>query len=327
VIENRAARTVSLNQLASVRMRDPETGAPAWPNSRFSSMPANGSSPHHLNEAQAQTRLVFDRMGRCIARFSKSLAPENVHRFRTNSRRVEALVGQLAPETRNKKKLLKLLSKLRKRAGRLRDLDVQLAFLKELKVPDRLDHRAQLLELLAEEHRRRSRKLSKAADAATLEELRKRLRREQGEIKLDGINPLGLAARSLPQLGPAPLTEKTLHAFRIAAKRARYLAELGGEAPQAKVFVAELKRAQDAIGEWHDILKLKDKAEKRFGSASDSALVSVLQNLSRARFRAAGNALAMSLETLSPRPAAAQRERPEAKGAESHTAARSAAVA
>ncbi|HUI93385.1 MAG TPA: CHAD domain-containing protein, partial [Chitinivibrionales bacterium] len=198
-------------------------------------MRANSSSPNHakLSTPQIQAQLIFERMARSTARLSKSPAPENVHRFRTNSRRVEALVSELAPETRNKRKLLKLLSKLRKRAGKLRDLDVETAFLKELKIPDRQNHRAQMLELLAEEHARRSRKLSKAADPASLQELRKRLRREQDEIKLDGIDPLRLAANSLPKLGRAPMTEKTLHAFRIAAKHARYLAELAGEAPAA----------------------------------------------------------------------------------------------
>jgi CHAD domain-containing protein len=264
-------------------------------------MHPNGSSRNHLHLSVShnQSRLVFDRMNRYIGRLSKSLTPENVHRFRTNSRRVEAVIDQLAPETRNKKKVLKLVAKLRKRAGKLRDIDVQSAFLKNLKVPDRQNHRAQLLELLEEEHARRARKLKKAANPSTLQELRKRLRREQAAIKLDGIDPLRLAASALPKPGQAPLTEKTLHAFRIGAKHARYLAELAGENPAAKVFVDELRRAQDAAGEWHDAVKLKEKAEKRFGSASESALVSVLQNISRSRFRNASNTLMAAINNLS----------------------------
>jgi CHAD domain-containing protein len=90
-----------------------------------------------------------------------------------------------------------------------------------------------------------------------------------------------------------------LHAYRIAAKHARYLAELAGETPTAKTFVDELTRVQDAAGEWHDAMKLKQKAEKRFGSASESALVSMLQNISRARFRNAGNSLTAAVTALS----------------------------
>jgi CHAD domain-containing protein len=238
-------------------------------------------------------------MQQCTARLGKSLAPQNVHHFRTNSRRVEALVAQLAPESRNKKKLLKLLSKIRKKAGKLRDLDVQIAFLRDSKMPERQNHRAQLLADLHEEHERRSRRLAKSADPATLQELRKRLHREQVQLNLEGIDPLRLAVTSLPKLNGVALTEKTLHGFRIGAKHSRYLAELAGDSPEAKAFVEELKRAQDAIGEWHDILKLKQRAEEKFGSASESALVSLLQNISRARFRAAAQALTSALSTLS----------------------------
>jgi len=261
------------------------------------------SNRYSTNSVQAspeqhQSRLVFSRMNRNIGRLSKTLAPENVHRFRTNSRRVEALIGDLAPETRNKKKLLKLLAKLRKKAGKLRDLDVEIAFLNNLKVPDRQNQRAQLLDWLAEEHARRSRKLVKTFDGVTVRELRKRLRRAQSEIKLDGVEPLHLAFDSLPRPGQVLLNEKALHACRVAAKRARYLAELAAESPDAELFVEELKRAQDAIGEWHDALKLTQKAEQHFGSAHDSSLVAVLQNISRARFRSAGAALLRALRAI-----------------------------
>jgi CHAD domain-containing protein len=263
-------------------------------------MHANGSSGNHsqMSVSQNQCRLVFARMNRYIGRLAKNLTPENVHRFRTNSRRVEALIATLAPETKNKKKALKLVAKLRKRAGKVRDLDVQIGLLKDLKVPDRQSHRARLLELLDEEHRRRTRKLSKAADASTLRELRKRLRREQEAIRFDGIDPLPLAMDALPRVGQSPLTEKNLHHFRIGAKRARYLAELAGDNPEAKTFVDELIRAQNAAGDWHDALKLKERAEKHFGSASESALVSVLQNISRARFRSASHTLMSAVASL-----------------------------
>ncbi|MGH9516178.1 MAG: CHAD domain-containing protein [Terriglobales bacterium] len=264
-------------------------------------MLADGSSTNHshLNVPQNQGRLVFARMNRYIGRLSKDLTPENVHHFRTNSRRVEALIETLAPETRNKKKALKLVATLRKRAGKVRDIDVQIGLIEDLKVPDRQSHRARLLELLDEEHDRHTRKLSKAADASTLRELKKRLRREQEAIQFDGIDPLRLAMKALPRVDQASLTEKNLHDLRLGAKHARYLAELAGENHGAKAFVGELKRAQRAAGDWHDALKLKQRAERHFGSASESALVSVLQNISRARFRSASNALISAVASLS----------------------------
>jgi CHAD domain-containing protein len=262
-------------------------------------MRPNGSSNNGLplNPQQHHSRLVFDRISRYIGRLAKSSTKNDVHRFRTNSRRVEALLGDLSPETRNKKKLLNLLSKLRKKAGKLRDLDVQIAFLKELKIPDRQNHRAQLLEWLSYDHARRSKKLVRAFDPDTVRELRKRLRRAQSEMKLDRTKPLELAFGHLPKLGQLPISEKMLHACRIAAKHARYLAELA-DSQEAKSFVEELKRAQDVIGEWHDILKLKEIAEQRFGSVHDSALVAALQNIGRARFRRAVNALMAAISAV-----------------------------
>ena len=254
---------------------------------------------------QEQVRLVFSRMNRSIGRLAKGSKSEDVHHFRTNSRRVEALLAELLPETRNKKKLLKLLSKLRKRAGWVRDLDVELGFLKNLRVPDRQNHRAKLLELLAEEHVRRSKRLVKSFDADTVRELRKRLRRARSEVKLDGIEPLKLAWSRLPQPGHAPLTEKTLHACRIAAKNSRYLAELATDSAKAKAFVEELKRAQDEVGEWHDVMKLQERSAQLFGTVHDSALVAALQNISRARFRRAANTMSATLAAVSQRQPAA----------------------
>src|SRR5215472_590149 len=149
-------------------------------------MPANGSRHEGpgVTPAEKQARTVFARMTHYLGQLAKDSKRENVHRFRTNSRRVEALVADLATESRNKRKLLKLLSKLRKKAGRVRDLDVQIAFLKELRFPDRQSHRAQLLERLVSEQSRRKRKLEKAMNAETAAELRRRLRRVQGEIEL-----------------------------------------------------------------------------------------------------------------------------------------------
>ena len=263
-------------------------------------MRSNGFHPPAVvSPFEKHSRLVFQRMGRQIGKLVKSASTDNVHKFRTNSRRIEALVCELAPENGNRKKLLKLLSKFRKKAGKVRDLDVQIAFLKELKVPDRHNQRAQLLEWLDSEQTRRKKKLEKAFDSETAKELRKRLRRVQSEMQLHGIDPLRLAHKRLPDPGTTPLSEKMLHSCRIEAKKARYLAEFAPESAESKQFIDGLKKAQDAVGEWHDIMKLKEHAERLFGGVSDSALVSVLQNISRAKFRRATNALVTAVSEIS----------------------------
>src|SRR5438309_11468812 len=51
--------------------------------------------------------------------------PDNIHDFRTNSRRVEATLQALSLDSGNNcRRILKELSRLRKRAGRVREMDV-----------------------------------------------------------------------------------------------------------------------------------------------------------------------------------------------------------
>jgi CHAD domain-containing protein len=110
-----------------------------------------------------------------------------------------------------------------------------------------------------------------------------------------------LAYKRLPNPGLGSLSERMLHACRIEAKRARYLAELAPESEASKLFIGELKRTQDAIGEWHDILKLTAKAQRLFGGVHESTLVAALQNISRARFRIAVSVLSSAVSALSQR--------------------------
>jgi hypothetical protein len=55
--------------------------------------------------------------------------------------------------------------------------------------------------------------------------------------------------------------------------------------------IALLNHMQDVIGDWHDWVQLADKAEELFGGVQDSALVSALRNITRAKFRQAVNTL------------------------------------
>jgi len=55
----------------------------------------------------------------------KSMTPEKIHQFRTQARRFEASVKALGSSTRdNEERLLRDLARLRKQAGRIRDMDV-----------------------------------------------------------------------------------------------------------------------------------------------------------------------------------------------------------
>jgi len=243
-----------------------------------------------------RSRLAFQKLGRELTKLTKEPAPASVHKFRTNSRRVEAVLSEVAPElNRNDKKLLKLLSRLRKKAGRVRDLDVEIASLRSLKVPEGNGHKTQFVEELVQERAKREQKLAKAFDRVTTDEVRRRLKRAAHDIDIPRTTePLTLTLSKLAKLGRdhVPLTEKTLHQYRIIGKRARYIAELADDDAEAKRIVDQLKHMQDVIGDWHDWLKLTQRAEALFGGVRDSALVAMLRNVTQAKFRQSVDAVA-----------------------------------
>ena len=236
-----------------------------------------------------RSRLSFQKLSRELTKVTSKPAPESVHKFRTYSRRVEAVLSEVARKRhRNDEKLLRLLARLRKKAGRVRDLDVQLTCLRNLKVPQANGQKSQLMNALIEERILREKKLRKAFDRKTADEIRNRLKRSAHEISIpENAEPLAATLAKLAQLGRGngQLSEKTLHQYRIVGKRVRYVAELDSDDPQAQRVIEQLKHMQDVIGDWHDWLKLTEKAERLLGDVRQSSLVAMLRNVTQAKFR------------------------------------------
>jgi CHAD domain-containing protein len=244
---------------------------------------------------QEITLSTFRKLDRQLQKLAHKPAPENIHKFRTSSRRVEVVTAELTQaRSRNDKKLLKLLSRLRKKAGRVRDLDVEISALRSLKIPQEPARKSQLISSLAEEREKREKKLVKALDKRTVSEVHKRLKRTAGGLRIPkNINPLAVAMQKIAKLDldQNAVTDDTLHCFRIAGKRARYIAETAGKSPDATRFVEQLNHLQDILGDWHDWAQLAEKAEKLFGGSQQSPLVAVLGNVTRAKFRQAVSSL------------------------------------
>lgn len=254
---------------------------------------------------QESKRLAFARLLRNLSKLSANPRPENVHRCRAYSRRVESVLALVPKLDGNQKKLLKTLKRLRKKAGRVRELDVQIAALRGLRISQAPAGKSQLLHVLVEDRAKRLRKLEKSFDKETTTELRRRLRRAEKNLCIPAnADPVAEALRLFFEVGKdgAGLTENQLHQYRIAGKRARYLAELAGVDPHAQTVVDQLKRMQDVIGDWHDWLELTGKAEKLLKEDQNPSLLVALRNINRAKFRQAVEALAEAQKAL-PRPA------------------------
>src|ERR1700724_927600 len=252
-----------------------------------------------MSIALDRSQLVFQKTERALRKLSSEQNAESVHSFRTTSRRLQTLLEQLVPDdNRNQQKLLKMLNRLRRRAGKVRDLDVQLTALRSLKVPQEPRRKTQLMQGLIELRVKHEKKLRKMLTKDMFREIRKRLKRASKEIRLETSRDALTVARSLLNeiVGPAgPVSEELLHQYRRVVKRARYAAEFAPKSAEASQVISQVKRLQDAVGNWHDWLTLTQTAAKRLGDVSQSSLVAALHNVTGSKFRHAVAALSASL--------------------------------
>ncbi len=184
----------------------------------------------------------------------------------------------------------RLLKRVRRAAGPVRDLDVQRKLLKKLVpgmeaegsqgtrdvTPDGVRENAwvqlarELDDALRGERQELAVPLKKNAakwaarlDAcfaafATAQRMGvRRRRRDTGRSALDAF------ARLSSQM--QQLDAGNLHDFRKGAKKARYMAEAGGDDERAGMVGSALKKLQDAIGDWHDWLMLDEEAHRVLG--------------------------------------------------------------
>jgi CHAD domain-containing protein len=237
-----------------------------------------------------RSREIFQKLESDLIKLSSKSQAKSVHRFRTGTRRVQILLGELSPKLDgNEKKLLKLLNRIRKRAGKLRDLDVQLTALRSLKVPQEPRRKTQLVNHLLERRAEQEKKLRKTVDEETVREISKRLKGAAKRFEpKKACDPLEAAKSMLGRIDcSAPMTEAALHQYRILSKRARYAAEFVSPASVAAPLIAEIKRFQDALGDWHDWLTLAKTAGTELGEMHQSPLVAELRNVTGAKFRRA----------------------------------------
>jgi CHAD domain-containing protein len=256
-----------------------------------------------MSLARKRCQLVFKKLEGDLEQLSAEQNPATVHSFRTSTRRLETLLRELIPgHNRKQKKLLKMLRGIRKQAGKVRDLDVQLAALRSLKTPQEPRRKTQLIQGLIDLRAAREKTLRKLVTKQVAREIRKRLKKTWKELDLKtGRDPLA-AAREMLSHAPLPsgpltsasVTEDALHRCRIVVKRARYAAEFAPESPAATQFIAQLERLQDALGHWHDWLTLTHTAAERLGGINQSSLVAALHNVSGGKFRQAVAAISLS---------------------------------
>lgn len=246
--------------------------------------------------------LIRDLSG-TVSKVGRTPEPKDVHRLRTTIRRIESLVSYSHPDLKKKlERSLEKMADLRKRAGKVRDLDVQMDLLETLGNGSTARDRKTLAGILEKKRERQVHRLESTVKKIQESKFFSRMERiavQAGMVKDGKDRPLAPLEEARAQLAVMAadfaahnsLKPGRLHEARVTLKRIRYMAELAEESAGQKDFVRELKLAQDAVGEWHDWVELTGTAEKRFSDRVNCALLREVRAVLGTRHSSATSAI------------------------------------
>ena len=165
-----------------------------------------------------------------LKKFPRRPLPEHVHRLRTHTRRLDAMLqGLMLTSRRNERRLVEAIARLRKRAGKVRDLDVLAGLVCMLRASGENECRIQLLEHLGALRFRRARKLYNLVqiDGPVMQRRLKRCLRhidQALENRDTSLYAVTLSRRLSAELASPPrLDASNLHDYRKKVKELYYL--------------------------------------------------------------------------------------------------------
>jgi len=232
------------------------------------------------------------KLRKSLRRACKRLTPEDVHKLRTRVRRFLSLSDSDSLPSLAKANLKKALKRIRKRAGRVRDMDVLTSHLAALHSDSDPSCRTQLFEYLGAKRYRRADRLTRLLEDDG-PALRKELRRVGKGIAKDtgrnsGNNARKAHSKQSAQVleltaglsEPAHLIRADLHPYRLKVKELRDALRMAGGTADSR-FAGALGQCNDAIGEWHDWEELIAIAEKILGHGPHCPLLQELKEITQ----------------------------------------------
>jgi CHAD domain-containing protein len=254
-----------------------------------------------------QIQKSVNKLRKLVKKAPKRPTPDQVHDLRTQARRFEATTEALHLDSkRNERRALRTLARIRKRAGKVRDMDVFTGRSSNLRVDDDQDCLVQLLEHLGSARYQHARKLSLEMRESG-PALRKRLKRTAARFeKLISINRkndkknggrkssngrtkadaevAALALKLASELeNPPALNKNNLHPYRLKVKELRNVLALAGN-PGNQAFIDILGEVKDAIGEWHDWEELIAIADDLLDHGPACKLLQELKTISARKY-------------------------------------------
>ena len=252
----------------------------------------------------------LERARKAVRELSKTLKslpmdppPEEVHKLRTTTRRVEAIVSVLAQvEGKESRHVLKSIEPIRKAAGGVREMGVMIVNARKLARSSAGDSLTRLLDHLQIARQQNAevlrRVLGRRRDTAreNLKQysrfIRTALAPEKEAASLSGLpahsheGVHSAAIKVVRELGEwPPLNAENIHAFRLKVKELRYILQLSADANPG--LADALGNVQRLIGDWHDWQQLEEVARGLLNSERDGTLLTRIGETSRRRFHQA----------------------------------------
>jgi CHAD domain-containing protein len=237
------------------------------------------------------------KIRKLLKRMSAQPRPEEIHDFRTNSRQVEAALQAFGLDSaRTGRSVLKPLSRMRKRAGKIRDMDVLTNYATNIRHEDsEKDCAVQLLEFLGAQRHKHAKKFHSLSQhegsrlRKRLKQSQKKLTRRAAQAQSKGSPNAEVPALALEigsDLASVPrLNHGNLHPFRLKVKELRNVLKLGDASDQA--LMDALGQTKDAIGEWHDWEELVAIAERVLEHGAQCRLIRQLKEITAKKFQMA----------------------------------------
>jgi CHAD domain-containing protein len=240
----------------------------------------------------AQLGLTAEAFNAAVTQCLVDAEADAVHRVRTGSRRLQAMLeaalregDSAANELQEPAQAwLRQLKRTRRAAGPVRNLDVHRELLERwlgASEPSPLRAQAEALDhWIKGERKRRAHGMQKqirkrqqpllerqSAVFAAVDTLCLNPTQNAKPVDAVALEAFVRAADAMPVLDA-----ENLHDFRKATKKARYVAEAGAEGETYSSVARALKRIQDTIGDWHDWLCLAQEARAQDAPELTAAL-------------------------------------------------------
>lgn len=244
----------------------------------------------------------FRRLRKSLKHWPSDPSVEMVHKLRTQTRRLEAMLNSFMLEREPEmRRLLKAMNPVRKAAGAVRDMDVLVADALTLPNAAKNESIVRLVEHLGSLRDKSAGKLQQVI-AVERKQARRYLKRcirltSDKKLQTKHATPavaVGVATNLAAGLRRWPrLDQSNIHEFRKQAKKLRYILQMA-ESPGASSnratgtgWLNALAKVKDQIGDWHDWCELEQIAHEVLSKKDDAATLKQIAKTVNNRFQQA----------------------------------------